>query len=344
MQVRRNLMLRSSGDLRGLLIGRIWAAVLLLSATAASATAQQSGPASEPKPPDPGAVRLEISNADLHVLDDVIIHVPTFDAWMVPQPRHTVSLDDKQTFTMQILHGRTFLKDKDLAALLNDYLLPHAKAPISNISLHFKGQTVEVKGDLKKGIRVPFEGRAQLDKTPEGEIRLHFTSITAAGFIKKGLMDALGIRLSSVAQPQKISRFRIVGDDIIFPIHALFPPPRVSGNLTAVSIEGDSLVQEFGNPDTALPPPRTPAPNYIYFHGGVMRFGKLTMSNVDLELVDMDPTTPFDFDLTHYYEQLEHGYSKSLPGFALLVYAPDYRTIRSGEGGGSEGSHKGASK
>jgi hypothetical protein len=69
-----------------------------------------------------------------------------------------------------------------------------------------------------------------------------------------------------------------------------------------------------------------------------MRFGKLTMTDVDLELVDMDPKTPFDFDLTHYYEQLEFGYSKSLPGFALLVYAPDYRTIRNQEGAKSASS------
>jgi hypothetical protein len=314
------------------------AAVYLLVAAARGAIAQQRGGVTQPKPPVPTAVRLEISNADLHVLDEVTIHVPALEAWMVPQPGQTVSLDDKKTFTMQILQGKTYLKDKDLAALLNDYLLPHAKAPISNISLRFIGQTVEVKGDLKKGIRVPFEGKAQLEKTSEGEIRLHFTSITAAGILKKGLMDALGIKLSTIAQPQKVSRFRIVGDDIIFPIHALFPPPRVFGMLTSVSIEGDSLVQVFGNPDAPLPPPRTPAPNYIYFQGGVMRFGKMTMNDVDLELVDAEPKTPFDFDLTHYYEQLEQGYSKSLPGFGLLVVAPDYRTIRGRETGHGSGN------
>jgi hypothetical protein len=316
------------------LTGKTLVTAFLAAAMVHSIAAQQHGTVPQPKPPVPTAVRLEISNSDLHVLDDVTIHVPTFDAWMVPEPGQTVSLDDKKTFTMQILQGKTYLKDKDLAALLNDYLLPHARAPLSNISLHFNGQTVEVKGDLKKAIRLPFEGKAQLDKTPEGEIRLHFTSITAAGILKKGLMDAMGIKLSSLAQPQKESRFRIVGDDIIFPIHALFPPPRVFGKLTGVSIEGDSLVQVFGDPGAALPPPRTAAPNYIYFRGGTMRFGKLTMRDVDLELVDADPKTPFDFDLTHYYEQLEHGYSKSLPGFALLVYAPDYRTIRDQPGAG----------
>jgi hypothetical protein len=282
----------------------------------------------QPKPPVPTAIRLQVSNANLHVLDDVIIHVPALDAWMVPRPGHTVSLDDKNTFSLHILQGTTYLKDKDLAALLNDYLLPEAKAPVSNIEIHFDGQTVEVKGELKKGLHVPFSGKAQLGMTSDGEIRLHFTAITAAGVLKKGLLDALGIKLSKVAQPKKQGRFRIVNDDIILPIHALFPPPRVFGRLSGVRIEGDSLVQVFGNPHALLLSPRTPAQNYLYFRGGVMRFGKLTMNDVDLELVDMDAKTPFDFDLTHYYEQLEYGYSKSLPGFGLLVYVPDYKTVR----------------
>lgn len=304
-----------------------------MSSMAGAAHAQNHAAPSEQKPPVPTAVRLQISNADLHVLDNVIIHVPALDAWMVPQPGQTVSLDHKSSFTMHILRGKTYLKDKDLAELLNTYLLPHAKSPISNISIHFNGQTVEVKGDLKKGIRVPFEGKAQLSRMQADEIRLHFTSITAAGILRKGLMDALGIKLSNIAQPQEKDRFRIVGDDIIVPIHALFPPPRVDGKMTAVQIEGDAMVQVFGDASTPLPAPRTPAPNYLYFRGGVMRFGKLTMNDVDLELVDMDVKTPFDFDLAHYYEQLEHGYSKSLPGFGLLVYAPDYRTIEQEEAG-----------
>jgi hypothetical protein len=145
--------------------------------------------------------------------------------------------------------------------------------------------------------------------------------------LKKGLLDALGIKLSSVAQPARQSRFHIEGDDIILPIAALFPPPRVAGKLTTVRIDGTDLVQVFGPPDAALTKPPEAAQNYIYFHGGRMKFGKLTMDDVDLELVDKDPSNDLDFSLEHYYQQLQAGYSKMTPGQGLVVYITDYSAL-----------------
>ena len=51
------------------------------------------------------------------------------------------------------------------------------------------------------------------------------------------------------------------------------------------------------------------------------------MKDVDLELVDRDKTSVFDFSLEHYRAQLEAGYSKSMPNLALVVYVADYSTI-----------------
>jgi hypothetical protein len=62
---------------------------------------------------------------------------------------------------------------------MNENLLPLAKAPISGISVHFEGQTIEVKGDLKKGIRVPSKERRNWTRP----LRARF----AAGFRTAGL-------------------------------------------------------------------------------------------------------------------------------------------------------------
>ena len=69
----------------------------------------------------------------------------------------------------------------------------------------------------------------------------------------------------------------------------LLPPPAMNGKVTAVRIERDGIVQVFG-PGTRqrLSPPAT-ATNYIYWRGGCLTFGKLTMSATDLELIDEDP-------------------------------------------------------
>lgn len=300
-----------------------WSLVCLLAGIPAIAAAQ---PKQAALPSVRGVVRIEVRNGLFHVTDDVALTVVRLDGWMIPKPGQVVSLDRKNSFTLRIISGETHLKASDLTSLMNEYLLPHAKAPIKNLIVTFDGDMIAMKGELHKGVDVPFEGKGTVSIGDPSDIRVHFTQLKAAGILHKGLLDALGIKLSKVAQPKKTNRFHIEGDDIILPIEALFPPPRISGTLTAVRIEGDSLVQVFGDPG-ALKDPPIAANEYIYFHGGRMQFGKLTMDNVDLELLNEKPATQFDFSLGHYYEQLVSGYSKSLPNRGLVVYMPGYAMI-----------------
>jgi len=81
-------------------------------------------------------------------------------------------------------------------------------------------------------------------------------------------------------------------------------------------------------------PPRRPATlpfpaakNYLYFYGGSIRFGKLTMSDADMQLIDADPSTPFDFFPERYEDQLVAGYSRNTRRKGLQVFMPDYSRI-----------------
>jgi hypothetical protein len=299
---------------------------LLLALFVSDALAMAAPPALQ-KPPVAGAVRMQVQNAQFHILDNVLLTVTRLDAWMIPKSGQIVVLDKKASFVLQIQSGETRLKAADLTALLNEYLMPHARAPIKNLAVTFDGNMMKVKGQLHKGVDIPFEGKGAVSIVDDGDMRLRFTELKVAGLLKKGLLDALGIKLSSVAQPGKQSRFYMEGDDIILPIAALFPPPRIAGKLTAVRIEGDALVQIFGPADATLKEPPEPAKNYIYFRGGRMRFGKLTMDDVDMELIDKDPSNDLDFSLDHYYQQLEAGYSKLTSAQGLVAYVVDYSAV-----------------
>ena len=61
------------------------------------------------------------------------------------------------------------------------------------------------------------------------------------------------------------------------------------GTITNARIEGDAIVQTFGDGAVRHLSPPPVAQNYIYWRGGSLSFGKLTMTATDLELVDMDP-------------------------------------------------------
>jgi hypothetical protein len=61
----------------------------------------------------------------------------------------------------------------------------------------------------------------------------------------------------------------------------------------------------------------------MFYRGGTLRFGKLSMADADMQIVDLDPGDPFEFDLEHYTTQLVAGYSRTPPDLGLEVYMPD---------------------
>lgn len=108
----------------------------------------------------------------------------------------------------------------------------------------------------------------------------------------------------------------------------MVPPPRISGRVTAASIEASSVALSFGpganrNP---LPPPKPG--NYLYFRGGVLQFGKLTMRDADLELLDSGPDDPFDFYLERYHDQLVAGHVEVTRDKGLVTHVPDYGDLK----------------
>ena len=113
---------------------------------------------------------------------------------------------------------------------------------------------------------------------------------------------------------------------ILYP-ERIIPPPQIRGRVTAVKVEQDQIVQSFGQTARPLSLPNPDAANYMYFKDGTLRFGELTMTNLDLEIIDADPKDPFDFYLERYNDQLVAGDSKNRPDYGLTVFMPDYHRV-----------------
>lgn len=95
------------------------------------------------------------------------------------------------------------------------------------------------------------------------------------------------------------------------------------------------MIQEFERlPDdtmfTNIIRPDSTIPNFIYFRGGHIRFGKLLMTDADMLIADEDPSTPFDVYLAKYKEQLVQGISRTLPNLGLIAIWPDYKSLGKG--------------
>jgi hypothetical protein len=274
---------------------------------------------------------IHMQSVLFRVMKDVVLQVDSLDGVLAPvRNNEVISLDDKNSFYLKIQRATTSLSSTDLAALANDFILPRAKTPLKNLSLTFNpDQSIQVKGDFHKLVDVPFSGTATLRVTPEGNMRMHLANMTVAGVIHQDVLNFLGIKVSSVAKPKRKQSFKIVGNDIIFPIDQMFPPPHVSGQLRDINISGDRLNLVFGTDKKAsdhkqsgAETPTVTSGSYIFFRGGTMKFALLTMSPVNLDKL-------FEFSVDQYYQQLVAGYSKSLPNKGLLVYMADDRDLQS---------------
>jgi hypothetical protein len=67
--------------------------------------------------------------------------------------------------------------------------------------------------------------------------------------------------------------------------------------------------------------------NFLRLNEGSIDFGKLTMNNVDLIMIDLSNDAWFDLDLAHYQEQLVNGYTRMTPQAGLQIFMPDVDEI-----------------
>ncbi len=271
-----------------------------------------------------GSVGIDMRTVHLRVADDVALEV----SWLhgVLRPAHAGQIpvfDDPTSFDMAIEDAELSIDGASLTALVNR-AFAFKGSNLSNLRVSFEGPYLVQHGTLSKGLSVPFTVTASVGVTPDGLLRVHPEKMKAAGIPASALMHAFGLELDSLVHADPARGIRIEKDDLLLDPGRMLPPPATSGRLVSASVRGNRLVQIFGRGAAARP---RDGSNYIWFHGGTIRFGKLTMSDADLRLIDMQPSDPFDFYSAKYDAQLVAGYSKNTPQHGLRTYMPDYARV-----------------
>jgi len=301
------------------LVAALVAALFLLAGT---------GPA-RPADAEPRAVEFAMKNVMYHYSEAIAAHIFHLEGELRPtKPEAIVVFDDANSFVLAVSSAEISISCSSLAQVLNQNVFSSAQAPIHNVSIVSANGRLTIKGKFHLKGDVPFETTGTLSPDPDGRIRLHADHVKAAHLPVKGLLDLLGIDLAKLIDTNKVRGVAVEKDDILLDPEQILPPPRLQGKVTAVRLQGNDIVLNFGGP----PAPRIATRqqgNYMAFHHGEMRFGKLTMHDADLIMIDMDPRDPFNFFLQHYQEQLVAGYTKSTPQYGLRTYTKDYDKLPS---------------
>jgi hypothetical protein len=293
--------------------GLLLAALVLLGGGSPRCRAEEASSGNE--------VQVEMQNVMYHFTDSVSVHIVQLQGRMIPaKPAPMVVFDDKSSFTLAITSAQISISVDALARVLNEYVFNESDSPVKNVSISAMGNTLLIKGKLHQKGNVPFEATASLTASA-GQIRVHTEKLRAAHLPMKGLLDLLGLKLSNLIDMKKVLGVTTDGNDLILDPRLVLPPPHISGIVTAVSIEGNDIIQTFGKSDRKH---KFQPGNYMAYKGNQLRFGKLIMNETDLTLLDMDPRNPFDFCLDHYRDQLVAGYTKTTKDFGLRVFMRDY--------------------
>jgi hypothetical protein len=279
----------------------------------------------------PVNVQIEMRNVRLHADEGVVIDIARLRGTMTPRvPGKPPVFDDQRSFTIDVDAADMSMDMASVTSLMNAHVFAYQGAPLTNLSVRATDDgRLEMKGTLHKGLSVPFSSKASVAPAGAAGMRVHIESMKAVGVPAKGLLALFGLELDDLVDLKNRRGVEIQDNDIVMQPGQVMPPPELRGTLSKAAVSGGRLVLAYAS-DRHTAPLTLPDPhakNYIYFGGGQITFGKLTMSDADLQLIDENPKDPFDFYPAKYNAQLVAGYSKNTPRKGLKTYMPDYGRV-----------------
>jgi len=276
---------------------------------------------------------MEMRNVDLHIDERHVMHMRTLHGQVIPTvPGATAWLDDPKSFHLRATSGVVALDASAITTLLNTVTFNYPGAPIKNLEVRIENGMLIQRGKLHKGVDLPFEMRSRPALEPDGRLRLHPDKLRIFSVNGLTLIHALGLHLDQLMDLSRAKGASVKGDDLFIDPLQLIPPPAVQGRLATVRIEDTLLVQEFVRlpEDTVFGTfvrPDSGVRNFVYFRGGSLRFGRLTMTDTDLLINDDDESDPLDLNFADYNRQLVAGHTKNLADFGLRTWMVDYHRL-----------------
>lgn len=296
---------------------------------AKTATAISSSPeagATTATSDDRGPTKVYAHNLKLEKGPDFRVYVRWLRGQMVRTRRDDdPSFDDLESFNLVIANGVLRANIGDIAHFLNSNGAPNS--PLKNITLSGDGDQITLHGTLHKIVALPIELVGTISVAPENQIRVRVTKLNLLKIPMKGLLGRFRVTLADFLPAQSLPGVQVTGNDIFFDPIKLLPPPHIRGQLTSVRVVNPDLEEVYGDAQDEAHVEQWR--NFLRLKGGSLDFGKLTMHDVDLIMIDISNDAWFDLDLAHYQDQLVNGYTRITPQAGLQIFMPDLDELKS---------------
>jgi hypothetical protein len=271
-------------------------------------------------------VQTQMQNVRFHFTESATVSIKTLRGELLPTEGSELPIfDNKDSFRVRIGYAEIGIAAQDLASIFNSYVFSRANSPLKGVSMSIENGHLKIKGKLHDVGIIPFETESTLSPTDDGKLLLRTEKVKALHVPVKGMMNLFGVEIADLVKNGKLPGIEARGDDLVLDPSLVFPAPRLEGRVSATRIEGNAILLTFGDKNGR--PRARQTGNYMSFRGNRLRFGRLTMTDVDMILIDMDPTDPFDFFLDRYKDQIAAGYSKISSNSALRIFVKDFNKL-----------------
>jgi hypothetical protein len=231
------------------------------------------------------------------------------------------SFDEPESFVLEVQRGIIHANIGDISHYLNTGLV--AGSPLTNISLTGDGNQISVHGTIHKlHIPLPIGLDGTLSPAPGGRIHLHVDRLSVLKLPLKGLLGDFHVSIADLMGKTSVAGIEASQNDLYFDTQKLLPAPHIHGTLTRIGVKNPDIEVMYG--DAQNDAARTEQwHNFLALKGGTLDFGKLTMHNVDLIMIDASKDAWFDLDLVNYQAQVVNGYTRMTPQAGLEIFMPD---------------------
>lgn len=270
-------------------------------------------------------VQAQMHNVDFRIDSEIVLQIKNLRGRLIPATKYEHPIfNKKESFLLEIYSADIKMDMKSLSALLNKYVFNYKGSPLKNILVSTSGDNLKQEGTIHN---IPFSMVSTISVTPEGKMKLHPNEIKAVGIKIEGLLKLLKVEMQELISTDSSHVINIIDNDLYLDPALMLPPPRIRGHLKSIVVKDEEISLIFFSKSSPPLNPVITKANYMYFQGGYLTFGKLTMADADMQIIDLNPKNPFDFYLNHFFEQLTAGYHKTTSVDGLLVYMPDYSTL-----------------
>jgi hypothetical protein len=232
------------------------------------------------------------------------------------------SLDDEESFTFHIDRGLIHANIGDIEKYLNSSVA--SQSPLKNMKLAGEGPQLKLSGTLHK-LLIPLavEVVGTLSPAANGRIHLTVTKINVLKIPVKALMGGLKVEVKDIMGTEPVQGIEVADNDIYLDTATLLPPPHIRGQMSSITLHAPDVVVTYGSTTPADEAELAQWHNFLRLRGGSVAFGKLTMHQADLTLIDASDEGWFDLDLANYQTQVVKGFSRMTPEKGLEIFMPN---------------------